>query len=291
MAKQYSIEEIAQMLRPYADFKNHGINGSPTMVDQYRNADIMLDELDRIEDIHDPGNEKYYNNFANQFKGEKFNAVANGVLTGATAAGTILSNAVRDSQIQDTSMYENEIANLGNEGNYNYGSFNQLENDIANRQELTPVSYDEIRGMNTGQKIGSVASSAATGAMAGLTIGGPWGALVGGVVGLGGGLAGVLTGDKKAEAKQAYLASSASHANGIANINTQAAHERIAGNDNRYKMVRAVANGGQIQRKKESIQDFASRVLGEPSRTQIRTSPQHITRTKVDGGIRIRIKK
>ena len=288
MAKRYDIDEIAEMLKPYAQFNNHGFNNSPTIVDQYRNADMLLGKLNDIEDI-DKESESY-KNFANQFKGEKANAVASGVLTGITGATNILSNAIGDAQINDTSVYENEIANLRDFGNYNYGSFDQLANDMANRPELTQASFEDIRGMNTGQKVGSVATSALSGAATGMQIGGPWGAAIGGAVGLLGGIGGVVAGYKRAEARQAYLASSAAQANAISNLNTQAAHERIAENEHRYKMARVVARGGRIQRRRETASEYASRVMRVPRENKLKMRSD-ITRTVDENGVRIRIKR
>lgn len=291
MAKQYTIEEIAELLGRGADFKNHGFGGSSTIIDQYRNADMMLDNLNSLEDIHDEANAEYYNNFANQFKAEKGNAVANGILTGLTGITGIASNAISSAQINDTSLYENQIADRRNFGNYNYGSYDQLANDIANRPDIAQASYEDIRGMNTGQKIGSAASSALSGATAGMQIGGPWGAAIGGAVGLIGGIGGVVAGNKRADARQAYLASSAAQANAISDINMQAAHDRIAENEHRYKMARVAARGGSIQRKRETVSEFASRVTGQGHIGGERKSPSDMIRSNVDGGVRIKIRK
>ena len=289
--KQYSIDEIAELLGQGASFKNHGFGGSSTIADQYRNADMMLDNLNSLEDIHDEANAEYYNNFANQFKAEKGNAVANGILTGLTGITGIASNAISSAQINDTSLYENQIADRRNFGNYNYGSYDQLTNDIVNQPQLTQASYEDIRGMNTGQKVGSVASSALTGAATGMQIGGPWGAAIGGAVGLIGGIGGVVAGNKRADARQAYLASAAAQANAISNININAANERIAENEHRYKMARVAARGGSIRRKRETVSEFASRVTGQGHIGGERKSPSNMIRTNVDGGVRIKIRK
>ena len=290
MAKQYSIDEIAKLIGQNANFKNHGFGGSPTIADQYRNADMMLDDLNSLEDIHDEVNAEYYNNFANQFKAEKANAVTSGILTGITGATNILSNAIGDAQINDTSVYDNEIADLRNYGNYNYGSFDQLTNDIANQPQLTQASYEDIRGMNTGQKIGSVASSALSGATAGMQIGGPWGAAIGGAVGLIGGIGGVVAGNKRADARQAYLASSAAQANAISDVNMQASHDRIAENEHRYKMARIAARGGSIQRRRETASEYASRVMRAPRENGIKMRSD-IVRSIDENGVRIKIKR
>lgn len=291
MAKQYSIDEIAKLLGQKASFSNNGFGGSATIADQYRNADMMLDNLNSLEDIHDEANAEYYNNFANQFKAEKGNALANGIITGITGATSIASNAISNAQINDTSFYENQIADRRNFGNYNYGSYDQLANDVANRPDMAQASYEDIRGMNFGQKAGAMASSTLAGAATGMQIGGPWGALAGGALGFIGSGLGIVAGNKRAEARQNYLASSAAQANAISNANIQASHERIADMENRYKMARVAARGGSIQRKRESVQEFASRVMSDERISGERVRPSHMVRSTVDGGVRIKIRK
>ena len=288
--KQYTIDEIAKLLGQNVSLQNNGFNGSTTAFDQYRNADNMLNYLDSLEDIHDESSAEKYNNFANQFNAEKSNAVFNGVLAGVSGASSIISNAVRDSQINDTSMWENQIADRRNYGNLNYNSYDQITNDIANRRNIEQPTLEQIGKMSTGQQIGSVASSALSGATAGMQIGGPWGAAIGGAIGIAGGLLGVGANKRNAEARQAYLASSTAQANAISDLNLAAAHERIGDRENRYKMVRAVARGGRIERKRESIDDFAHRVMRAPGNRML-SRPGDMVRTYEDGGVRIKIRK
>ena len=287
-----SIEEIRRLLNDeYALNNATGFGGTTTIWDQYKNADAMLDGLDELySDESNDITDKQYNNFASAYNGAKMNAALNGAITGVTALGNIASNAMRSAQIADTTTQEDQIADLRNFGNYNYGTYDQLANDIANQQQIAPLSYKDIRGMSTGQQIGAVGSSVLTGAAAGAQIGGPWGAAIGGAVGLAGGLAGVMTGNQNAKAKQNYLQASANQASAISQLNLQAAHNRIGENDSRFKAARVVARGGQIRRKRESIQDFASRVLGTPQ-TQQRRNSGDITRTYEEGGVRIKIRK
>ena len=108
-------------------------------------------------------------------------AVAGGIITGLTGATTLLSNAFKDAQIRDTTMQENQIADLSRAGNYNYNNYDQLANDYAQTNFGGPnINYQDIRGMTTGQKIGSVGTSMLSGAATGLQIGGPWGCVCAG---------------------------------------------------------------------------------------------------------------
>ena len=283
-----SIEEIRKKLEENARFSNSGLFGETTIRDQYKNADMLLDDLDSIEGLDHDSEE--YNNFANMFKGQKANAVMSGILTGVQGLSDIGANAVRSATINDTSYYDAQLDNAARAGNYNYGSYTQLNNDMMNQPNIAPLSYEDIRGMNNPQKAGSIFSSALSGASTGAQIGGLWGGIAGAAVGLAGGIGGVLAGNANARAKESYYASKAAQANAISNANFNAAHERIADTENRYKMARVVARGGQIERKRESIQDFASRVLRAPI-NQMRTRPADIVRTYEDGGVRIKIRR
>ena len=140
-----------------------------------------------------------------QLRAQQGNAMMGGIVTGLTGATTLLSNAYKDSQIRDTSMQEGVIGDLYRAGNYNYNNYDQLANDYAQTNFSPNFNYQDIRGMTTGQQVGSVATSTLSGAATGLQIGGPWGALIGGVAGLGTGLAGVASGNASAHIKQDSL--------------------------------------------------------------------------------------
>ena len=215
-------------------------------------------------------------------------AVAGGIITGLTGATTLLSNAFKDAQIRDTSMQENQIADLSRAGNYNYNNYDQLANDYAQTNFNPQFNYQDIRGMTKGQQVGSVATSTLSGAMTGLQVGGPWGALVGGVVGLGTGLGGVLAGNSAARTKQESLNIQAQLAGDAAQQNFAAAHERIGDNIHRQNAVNAVAEGGQIRRQ-QSIKEYADRVLGEKAMQRER-KPSNVQRIMTNGGCVYRVK-
>ena len=220
-------------------------------------------------------------------------AIAGGITAGLTGATSILTNAFQSAQIRDTSMQQGIIDDLSRAGNYNYNNYDQLANDYSQTQFNHSFGYDDIRGMNTMQKVGSVGTSALQGATTGLQIGGPWGALIGGVVGLGAGLGGVFAGDSAARAKQDSLNLQASIAADTARQNFSAAHERIGDNMHRQNAVNAVAKGGPIRR--QSIQEYADKVLRARS-TAPKMREHHgyggkIQRIKGENGLTIRIKK
>lgn len=216
-------------------------------------------------------------------------AIAGGIITGLTGATTLLSNAFKDAQIRDTSMQENQIADLSRAGAYNYNNYDQLANDYAQTNFGGPnISYSDIRGMTKGQQIGSVGTSTLSGAMTGLQIGGPWGALIGGVVGLGTGLGGVFAGNAAAKTKQESLNIQAQLAGDAAQTNFAAAHERIGDNIHRQNAVNAVANGGPIKRQ-QSIKEYADKVLGQKAMLRERR-PSNVQRIMKNGGCVYRVK-
>ena len=280
--------EIRKILEEGASLSNTGLFGETTIADQYKNANSLLSELNDIEDLDHDSEE--YKDFAGQIKAQKANAVMSGRMTGANGLASIGSTAVQAADINDTSYYDQQLDQMMRSGNYNYGSYTQLNNDLMNQPQVNPVSYQDIRGMNNLQKAGSILSSTASGAAAGAQIGGLWGGIAGAAVGLAGGVGGVLVGNANARAKQDYYTSKAAQANAISGINYQAANNRIADTDSRYKMSRVVANGGRIERKRESIQDFASRVMRTPG-NQIRRNSGDMVRTYEEGGVRIKIRR
>lgn len=217
-------------------------------------------------------------------------AVAGGIITGLTGATTLLSNAFKDAQIRDTSMQENQIANLSRAGAYNYNNYDQLANDYAQTNFGGPnINYQDIRGMTTGQKFGSVGTSMLSGAATGLQIGGPWGALAGLAVGGLTGIGGVLAGDSAARTRQESLNIQAQLAADAAQQNFAAAHERIGDNIHRQNAVNAVKYGGPISRK-QSIQEYADKVLRKGGPMLRERKPSNVQRIMTNGGCVYRVK-
>lgn len=230
-----------------------------------------------------------YGAYDDALRAQQGQAVAGGIISGLTGATTLLSNAFKDAQIRDTSMQENQIADLSRAGNYNYNNYEQLANDYAQTNFNPQFNYQDIRGMTTGQQAGSVATSTLSGAMTGLQIGGPWGALVGGVVGLGTGLGGVLAGNAAAKTKQESLNIQAQLASDTAQQNFDAAHERISANKARQGIVNSVAAGGTINRRSQNIREYADKVLKKSS-GYARNRTGQLVRVRKEGGVCVRIK-
>lgn len=131
------------------------------------------------------------------FSGQNLGSTIGGI---GSAVGTIVNAGIQNAQIADTSGLEGEIqqaqtykvqANTNDDLMSEWSAFSPMEN----------VSWRDIRGGSTGQRIGNTIGAAGSSAAAGATVGGPIGAIVGGVVGLGSAIGGWLGGNRKAKKK------------------------------------------------------------------------------------------
>lgn len=131
------------------------------------------------------------------FSGQNLGSTIGGI---GSAVGTIVNAGIQNAQIADTSGLEGEIkqaetykvqANTNDDLMSEWSAFSPMEN----------ISWKDIRGGSTGQRIGNTIGAAGSGAAAGASVGGPIGAIVGGVVGLGSAIGGWISGNSKAKKK------------------------------------------------------------------------------------------
>lgn len=131
------------------------------------------------------------------FSGQNLGSTIGGI---GSAVGSIVNAGVQNAQLADTSGLEGEI-----EAAQTYKVSASSNDDLMSEwSAFTPmegVSWKDIRGGSTGQRIGNTISAAGSGAAAGASVGGPIGAIVGGVVGLGSAIGGWLGGNRKAKKK------------------------------------------------------------------------------------------
>lgn len=131
------------------------------------------------------------------FSGQNLGSTIGGI---GSAVGSIVNAGVQNAQLADTSGLEGEIKAAQT---YKV-SANNNDDLMSEWSAFTPmedVSWKDIRGGSTGQRIGNTLSAAGSGAAAGASVGGPIGAIVGGVVGLGSAIGGWLGGNRKAKKK------------------------------------------------------------------------------------------
>ena len=281
MTNREIYERLAGVLGTYG-----GGSMGPTYMDQYNNARLGLEELDSLG-LDENGEQ--YKSFASQMKGQKANAVIGGGLTALNAGVGMINTANNLSQIADTSMYEDAIDERGRIGQYGYNSFGQIANDYDTLSYMPDISYDSIRGMTDGQKVGNVLQSAMTGASAGAQIGGLWGGIAGGALGIASGIGGWVTGDRKAKSQQTYLKNQADLANQSALSNLNAANESLIERNDRKGAVRSVADGGKIDRVQMSVDEFIRKSKSSPVRRS-GGNAMSVVRKRTDGGVMVRIK-
>ena len=218
----------------------------------------------------------------------QFAGKASAAIGGLTTIGSNYQQASKPKVINGWEANLPMASRLGSQG---YGSLGQIESDYGFLENISAgmPTQQEIRGMSSNEKGLNVLSSTATGALTGLQVGGPGGALAGGVVGLGAGLGGVFQGDEVAKQRNlnnmGLLADTMER--GARSINYSADNYLDYLSD--QKASRVLARGGKIH-KQRAIQEFADRIMNN------RTVNEHsrsagIVRQKVDGGVKIRIKR
>lgn len=229
----------------------------------------------------------------NTIGGGGFN-IDNAIMKGSallSGAAQIANGAIGASNISDTSIYDNRIEDYENRFVGDYYSYDQLFNDYSRLDsDLYVPTIDNIRGIDTMGKIGSVGNTAISGAMTGAAVGGPFGALAGGVLGLGAGLAGVLTGDAYAEDEQRRLQNKANEAQRNARRSLNAANEGLINYNFRSGLSNVARSGGEINRKQYSIEDFAAKVLRKPRTREYSRNPS-VIRKRTQGGVIVRFKR
>lgn len=131
------------------------------------------------------------------FSGQNLGSTIGGI---GSAVGTIVNAGIQNAQLADTSGLEGEIKQAQT---YTVQA-NNNDNLMSEWSAFSPmknISWKDIRGGSTGQRIGNTIGAAGSGAATGASVGGPIGAIVGGVVGLGSAIGGWLGGNRKAKKK------------------------------------------------------------------------------------------
>lgn len=290
MAEKYAdMSSIMARLNPALQRYGGGVFGT-SFADEWRNANAGLRELSSIKDIDgNPLRDSDRNLLQSGMRSMKGNALVGAAMTGLTGIAQLLGNASQYADIGDTSSYQSRIGSIYDIGTANYNNFDQLANDYNEAQNSISFDKDEIRGMNAGQKWGALGSSVLSGASTGAAIGGPWGALAGGLVGAGTAAYGILSGNKRAETEYAILDNNAKQAASAARLNLDAAHDRVSDMNFRTSVSNFAKRGGQIERKQQTLAEFADRVL-KAQHTSDRTHSAGIVHKKCNGGTMVRIK-
>lgn len=233
--------------------------------------------------------------FSGMLKSANVDAGLSGAVSGLTALAQIGSISSDLSSIKDQSQYKNAVNDLSGLGKNGYGSFDQAISDYNNFGNMSAQlqqnnDYDSIREMSTGQQIGKIGNATATGALAGLSVAGPVGAAVGAGVGLLASGAGALYGSNAAKLTQGLNTQRAANATAIAQTNMQAGVDALKEKTSKLNYSNRKEEGGLINRKQLSAQEFIDRMLKRPNFSNRQVSSP-VVRTHGDGGTIIRIKR
>ena len=217
------------------------------------------------------------------FGGGNWLGMASGMMGGIT---TIINNTKELASIADTSQQWNTIKDIGNVGQYGYSNYGQILNDYDLYNLQPNLNYDDIRGGSTGERVGLVAQNTLEGFMAGAQTGNPWVAIGGAAVGLGAGIGGWLTGDEKARLEKTMLTQDTSRAKNIGYRNISAGIDNLQDYTFRNSLRNIAKEGGKMT----TVKDFANRVLSK-GKSNDATRSSGIIRERVDGGVKIKIKR
>lgn len=195
--------------------------------------------------------------------------------------------------IADTSGYWNDINAVEDIGTEQYADYGDILQDYDRLNGLqTRYDYRDIRGKNDGQIGMGIGNSVLQGFSAGASTGNPYAMAAGAVVGLGVGIMGAYAGNDKAKLEKLRLQNGAKMAQETATMNIQAANENLSD----YKFRSGVSNradwGGPIERRNQSIKEYADRVLhNKPKQISAEGKMHGIKRSHCNGGTMIRIKR
>lgn len=217
---------------------------------------------------------------------EQSNKIYNG-MTGAigilNGVNGMLGASMPLSRTMQTPGFDYNLNNLSMSGTMDYSTNEQLMADYDRTNYGLRQNYDEVRGANDGQIAGGIASSALSGALS-------LGSVMPGYGHVLGALAGIAIGGSMAEAgkNDALNKTNADNLNvNLARLdglqNRQAQANMIADRNYRFSQSHVVANGGRIERKQETIQQFANRVLGKKDSILPK-------RTLCKGGVMVKIR-
>lgn len=210
---------------------------------------------------------------------DKASALSGNISAVGAGLSNMLGASMQNAQLADASDIENSIDQAQS---YVVGANNNedLLSEWGNYSPLEGVSWSDVRGGSTGQRLGNTLSSIGSGAGAGAAVGGLPGAIIGGVIGLGSAIGGWIAGDTKAK-KQADAYNQQIK---IANAKNLASLENRAANIDTQNDINAMAayaaDGGKIHIKKKNrgkftaaakragmgVQEYARHVLANKDR-------------------------
>lgn len=197
------------------------------------------------------------------------------------AAASIAEASMANDKIADTSRLESTIQGAKSK-QVEASTLDDLMNEWGAYSPLESVSFKDVRGGSTGQRLLNTLKATTAGASAGADtgkgmgpMGGAIGGIIGGVVGLGSGIAGWLTGDSKARKKTKALNTQIAEANMLNEASLLNRADTIDTQTDLNILSNLMADGGNIyikpskrgtftaaaKRHSMGVQEFANKVL------------------------------
>lgn len=197
------------------------------------------------------------------------------------AAASIAEASMANDKIADTSRLESTIQGAKSK-QVEASTLDDLMNEWSTYSPLESVSFKDIRGGSTGQRLLNTLKATTAGASAGADtgkgmgpMGGAIGGIIGGVVGLGSSVAGWLTGDSKARKKTKALNAQIAEANMLNEASLLNRADTIDTQTDLNILSNLMADGGNIyikpskrgtftaaaKRHSMGVQEFANKVL------------------------------
>ena len=197
------------------------------------------------------------------------------------AAASIAEASMANDKIADTSRLESTIQ-TAKSNQVGASTLDDLMNEWGAYSPLESVSFKDIRGGSTGQRLLNTLKATTAGASAGADVGkgagamgGIAGGIIGGIVGLGSGIAGWLTGDSKARKKTKALNAQIAEANMLNEASLLNRADTIDTQTDLNILSNLMADGGNIyikpskrgtftaaaKRHGMGVQEFANKVL------------------------------
>lgn len=272
--------QLNTYLTPYATA--YGGNG---YISQYRNNRLAKTALYGMKDTI--GNDALYNEYNSAFNAGMTDAAMNGGLSVIQGIGQISAQAVKNASINDITDYYNALEDYGNIGTGSYDSYAQLADEQSRSAYLPTVEYDDIRGMNGTQKIGSIASSTLSGLTAGTAVAPGIGTAIGAGIGFLAGVGSVMYGDAKAAAEKNYANSQQKIAQLQNSENVSAAKDMLDQKRRRNAWVNSNADGGQMK-KQLTVAEFAELIRKNSDESVMHSGK--IMHRHCSGGTLVRLK-
>lgn len=235
---------------------------------------------------------------AGLLEGKNGSGTASKVGAALSGAAEIASASAPMLQTGDVSEQRYQIDALRGTGLRNFSNYDQFMNAYSDMQQINPdLSFKTLRGGSDRERIGGMLAATAAGATAGTAILPGWGTAIGAGVGaLASGMT-WLTGNQKAKSDQGTLSRELHDAVWQGQENKRAAGEVLADNAYRnaisnwgFRPWNSNAEGGSIERSKGLLRNFTESV-SEKSKSNDSNKSLGITRTHVNGGVRIKFNK